>query len=100
MATAEAALLNTGEEYMRRVHEWKAQGTPLDPEFDVRLKLVEQQCVQLAWEAIDLIYRTAGTSASAKQGTFLGRIFRNLAVLRTHPVLQVETAMAANIKFG
>lgn len=101
VATAEAALLNTGAEYMRRVHEWKAQGTPLDQEFDVRLKLVEQQCVQLAWEAVDLIYRTAGTSASAKQGTYLGRIFRNLAVLRTHPVLQLETAstVAANIAF-
>ena len=50
----------------------------------------------------ELIYRTAGTSDAAKSGTMIGRIFRNLAVIGTHPALQLErTALnAARLRFG
>ncbi len=61
-----------------------------------RLTLIEQQAVRLAWEAVELIFRTAGTSASARQDAAIGRIFRNLAVINTHPALQLDrTAVTA-----
>ena len=50
----------------------------------------------------DLIYRTAGTSDSARQGTMIGRIFRNMAVVNTHPAHQAERTFiaAARTRFG
>jgi 3-hydroxy-9,10-secoandrosta-1,3,5(10)-triene-9,17-dione monooxygenase len=48
---------------------------------------VIQQCVELVWEAVDLMFRTAGSSAAKKDST-LARYFRNLAVIRTHITVQ------------
>lgn len=102
IVTAEAALIRAGEEYMQYAEEWKRNDIPFDSARSVRLTLIAQRCVQLAWEAIDLIYRTAGTTASGKQGMPIGRYLRNIAVMRTHPVLQREqTAIhAARGLFG
>jgi hypothetical protein len=51
---------------------------------------------------MDLIYRTVGTSHAAKDGQMIGRMFRNLAVMNTHPALQLDRAaiMAARVRFG
>ena len=96
IATAEAALVRAGEEFMAFAAEAAGGGEPFGEARDLRLTLIEQQCVRLAWEAMELIFRTAGASASAKQGAALGRIFRNMAVINTHPALQLDrTAMAA-----
>jgi len=48
------------------------------------------------------MFRTVGTSDSAKDGAMIGRIFRNMAVINTHPALQLErTAInAARTRFG
>jgi 3-hydroxy-9,10-secoandrosta-1,3,5(10)-triene-9,17-dione monooxygenase len=58
--------------------------------------------MRLAWEAVELIYRTVGTSDAAKHGAMIGRIFRNLAVINTHPALQLERSAlnAARTRFG
>ena len=96
IATAEAALVRAGEDFMAYAAEAAAGGEPFGEERELGLTLIEQQCVRLAWEAMELIYRTAGTSASAKQGAAIGRIFRNMAVINTHPALQLDrTAVAA-----
>ena len=96
IATAEAALVRAGEDFMAYAAEAAAGGAAFDEERELSLTLVEQQCVRLAWEAMELIYRTASTSASAKQGAAIGRIFRNMAVINTHPALQLHrTAVAA-----
>jgi 3-hydroxy-9,10-secoandrosta-1,3,5(10)-triene-9,17-dione monooxygenase len=90
ISTAEAALMRAGEEFM----DYAREG--FDEEKEHRLILIEQQAVRLAFEATELIFRTAGTSASAKSGAAIGRVFRNLAVINTHPALQLDrTAMAA-----
>ena len=101
VATAEAALVRAGEEYMDYASA-DARGVPFDDEKDQRLILIEQQCIRLAWEAVDLIYRTVGTSDAAKEGQPLGRIFRNMAVMNTHPALQLDRAAinAARTRFG
>ena len=96
IATAEAALVRAGEDFMAYAAEAAAGGEPFGEERELGLTLVEQQCVRLAWEAMELIFRTAGTSASAKAGAAIGRIFRNMAVINTHPALQLDrTAVAA-----
>ena len=96
IATAESALVRAGEEFMDYATEAASGGAAFDEERELRLTLIEQQCVRLAWEAMEVIFRTAGTSASAKQGAAIGRIFRNMAVINTHPALQLDrTAVAA-----
>ena len=66
ISAAEAALVRAGEEYMDYGREEAAGGAPFDEEKDLRLILIEQQCIRLAWEAAELIYRTVGTSDAAK----------------------------------
>jgi 3-hydroxy-9,10-secoandrosta-1,3,5(10)-triene-9,17-dione monooxygenase len=98
VSTAEAAFIRAGEEFMEYAREEAAGGAPFDVERDQRLTIIENKCIAMAWEAVDLIYKTAGTSASAKQGTMLGRLFRNMAVLNTHPALQLDRSSLAAAK--
>ena len=76
--TAEAALLQVGSQYVE---------LSSSPEDQRRFQRVTQECVELAWEAVDLMFRTAGTSATRKASP-LARYFRNLAVIRTHITVQ------------
>jgi 3-hydroxy-9,10-secoandrosta-1,3,5(10)-triene-9,17-dione monooxygenase len=76
-------------------------GAPFDDEKDLRLLLIEQQAIRLAWDGMELIYRTVGTSDAARDGATIGRIFRNMAVINTHPALQLDrTAINAAHAFG
>lgn len=102
IATAEAALLRAGEDYMDYAREDAAGGASFDDEKDQRLLLIEQHAIRLAWEAVELMFRTVGTSDSARDGAMIGRIFRNMAVINTHPALQHDrTAIgAARTRFG
>lgn len=99
--TAEAALLRMGADYM----EWACRAfqddVPFPDETERRLLMIEQQCVRLVWEAVELMFRTAG-SASAGKSSRLGRYFRNMAVIRTHITVQIDhTAInAGRLHFG
>jgi len=101
VSTAEAALIRAGEDYMDYARA-EAAGDPFSDEKDQRLILIELNCMRLAWEAVELIYRTVGTSDAAKDGAMIGRIFRNMAVINTHPALQLERSAlnAARTRFG
>jgi 3-hydroxy-9,10-secoandrosta-1,3,5(10)-triene-9,17-dione monooxygenase len=85
--TAEAALLQMAVDYTGRARRDAEEGVPFTDEDDRRFLQIEQQCVRLCWEAVDLMFQTSGTSAAAKTAP-LGRYFRNLAVIRTHITLQ------------
>jgi 3-hydroxy-9,10-secoandrosta-1,3,5(10)-triene-9,17-dione monooxygenase len=85
--TAEAALLQMAADYTVRARRDAEEGVPFTDEDDRRFLQIEQQCVRLCWEAVDLMFQTSGTSAAAKTAP-LGRYFRNLAVIRTHITLQ------------
>ncbi len=71
--------------------------TPRSARSSLRL----QQCVNLCWEAVDLLFTTSGTS-SGRVDSMLGRYYRDLAVMRTHIVLQhARTAVNFGaIRFG
>jgi len=102
ISTAEMALVRAGQEYMDYAAEDAAGGAPFDDERAYRVILVEDKCIAMAWQAMDMIYRTAGTSHAAKDGQIIGRLFRNLAVINTHPALQLDRAaiVAARIRYG
>jgi 3-hydroxy-9,10-secoandrosta-1,3,5(10)-triene-9,17-dione monooxygenase len=102
IVTAEAALVRAGEDYLAYTREEAAGGAPFDVAHEYQLTLVELHCIEMAWDAINIIYKTAGTSASVKEGQPIGRYLRNIAALRTHPILQMDrVAMkAAKLTFG
>lgn len=83
VATAEAAVLNVGAQYMEFARRDAAGGPPFDDRCDRHLLLIEQQAVELAWQATDLLFRTSGTSGGRADSP-LGRHFRDLAMIRTH----------------
>jgi len=99
--TAEAALLKMGADYMEHGRRSIEDGIAISDEDERRLLLIEQQCVRLAWDAVELMFRTAGTSSATKAAP-LGRYFRNLAVVRTHLTLQSDhtAGNAARLHFG
>jgi len=99
--TAEAALLQMASDYTVRARRDAEEGVPFTDEDDRRFLQIEQQCVRLCWEAVDLMLRTSGTSAVAKTSP-LGRYFRNLAVIRTHITLQHHhtAGNAGRLHFG
>ena len=99
--TAEAALLQMAADYMEHARLAREEGVPFSDEVERRLVLIEQQCVRMAWEAVELMFRTAG-SASAAKSSVLGRYFRSLAVIRTHITLQLTHTSGnyARLHFG
>jgi len=91
--TAEAALLKMTADYMDLARRHAESAAPLDDETERRLILIEQQVIRLAWDAVELMFRTSGTSAASKTSP-LGRALRNLAVIRTHVTLQTDHTAA------
>lgn len=99
--TAEAALLKYSEDYTRlceaRMHDESVLGDLDETALIARL----QQCVNMCWEAVDVLFTSSGTS-NGRVDSMLGRYFRDLAMMRTHVVLQ-HARTAANlgaIRFG
>lgn len=99
--TAEAALLQMASDYIECTRREAEEAIPFTEEQDRRFLQIEQQCVRLCWEAVDLMFRTSGTSAAAKTAP-LGRYFRNLAVIRTHITTQRDhtSVNSARLHFG
>jgi 3-hydroxy-9,10-secoandrosta-1,3,5(10)-triene-9,17-dione monooxygenase len=99
--TAEAALLKMTADYMNLTRQHAESRAPLDDETERRLILIEQQVIRLAWDAVELMFRTSGTSAASKSSP-LGRALRNLAVIRTHVTLQFDhtATNAGRLHFG
>lgn len=92
--TAEAALLHLGDEYPR-LGQRALAGTPVDLEEQRRYQAVVQNILELTWQAVDLIFTTAGSSV-ARRGSLIGRAYKNLAVIRTHITMQAHVT-AVNI---
>jgi 3-hydroxy-9,10-secoandrosta-1,3,5(10)-triene-9,17-dione monooxygenase len=93
--TARAALIQVAEQYME-VAQSIYDGHDADPHAERRMCMVQQQAIHLAWEAVDTMFRTAGTS-NAQKTSMLGRYWRNISVLRGHLAHQSDTSA---INFG
>jgi 3-hydroxy-9,10-secoandrosta-1,3,5(10)-triene-9,17-dione monooxygenase len=80
VATAEAALLHAGEQWMELCRRGVEEGPPFSREEDLRLNIIAREALTLAWDAMQgQVFRTAGTSL-AKSGQRLERIFRDMAI--------------------
>jgi 3-hydroxy-9,10-secoandrosta-1,3,5(10)-triene-9,17-dione monooxygenase len=87
--TAEAALRSVARIWTGHAERAAATGVPASDEDDRRLILIEQQVIELASKAMELIFRSSGSSASNK-GQRVERYFRDLNMVRTHVTLQFE----------
>jgi len=99
--TAEAALLKFSEDYTRLCASRMRDPALFSDEVQRGLILRLQQCVNMCWEAVDMLFATGGTT-SGRVDSMLGRYFRDLAMMRTHVVFQ-HARTAANfgaLRFG
>jgi 3-hydroxy-9,10-secoandrosta-1,3,5(10)-triene-9,17-dione monooxygenase len=87
--TAEAALWHVARSWTEQSEEAAATGVPVSDENERRLILVEQQVIELCSQAVELVFRTGGSSA-ARKGERIERYFRDLNMVRTHVTLQYE----------
>jgi 3-hydroxy-9,10-secoandrosta-1,3,5(10)-triene-9,17-dione monooxygenase len=87
--TAELALIAAAQRYLEKGRRWAEHGEPFTPRDDARLRDVMAQAGKLAWQAVDLMFTTAGTSA-ARRGSRLQRYFRDTAMFRTHIAAQYD----------
>jgi 3-hydroxy-9,10-secoandrosta-1,3,5(10)-triene-9,17-dione monooxygenase len=99
--TAHAAMIQVGEQYMDLCRSQASGGPPFGAEAERRLQMIEQQCIHLCFEAVDIMFRTAGTS-SAKSDAMLGRFWRNIGVIRGHLAHQSDSAALnyGRLRFG
>ena len=86
---AEAALLDGADRYMEQAARALEADVPVDDNSEEtrRLLQLEQRCIRLAGEAIDLLFRTGGTS-SGRPGHPIGTAMLAIAMMRTHMGLQ------------
>jgi 3-hydroxy-9,10-secoandrosta-1,3,5(10)-triene-9,17-dione monooxygenase len=86
---AEAALQRACRDYLDLCRREAEEGIPFGDREDRRLLLYLQQAVRLLADAVDVLFRTAGTSATRPEAR-LQRYFRDFAVVRTHVTMQYD----------
>jgi len=98
---AEAGLQRAAREYTELCRRDVEEDVPFDDVADRRLLLYQQRAVRCAVDAVDLVFRTAGTSA-ARPGERLQRYFRDMSTIRTHITMQYDRTAEnyARLHFG
>ncbi len=100
---AEAALLEGADRYLEQARGALESQRSVNEngEESRRLLLLEQQCIRLAGDAVDLLFRTSGTS-SAQVGSVLANAVLAMTVMRTHMGLQWDRTMenVARLRLG
>lgn len=90
VAMAEATLERVGRDYMLFCEREAETGEPFSDQLDRQLQLLEQYVTKLAADAIDIMFRTAGTSAT-RASSRLQRYYRDMAMVRTHRAAQFQS---------
>ncbi len=79
-ATAEAALIQCGEQWMELARRSVEDGIPFSRKEDLRLNIIAREALTLAWNVMQgQIFRTAG-SGTARNGQRMERIFRDMSM--------------------
>jgi 3-hydroxy-9,10-secoandrosta-1,3,5(10)-triene-9,17-dione monooxygenase len=86
---AEATVIRTADQYMEYSRRGVEGGEPFTSLEDTRLYAQLSMAFRQAWEATELLFRTAGTTA-AKDGQRMQRYFRDLAMARTQFAAQYD----------
>jgi len=90
---AEHLLIRGGGVYMEMCRRWAADGTLITVEQNLRLWAMLQQAGRMACDAVELLFKTAGTSVTRK-GSRMERYFRDVQMYRAHPSALFENFWA------
>ena len=99
--SAEAIIMQIGEQYMELARSWADGGEPFTREMDVRLYAMTQQAGQLAVRAVTEIF-AASSSSAAKRGQRMQRYYRDVSMYHGHISAQYLTTAGelARVHFG
>jgi 3-hydroxy-9,10-secoandrosta-1,3,5(10)-triene-9,17-dione monooxygenase len=99
--SAEAIILQIGEQYMELAQRWADGGEPFSREMDVRLYAMTQQAGRLAVRAVTELFAAASSSA-AKRGQRMQRYYRDVSMYHGHISAQYLTTAGelARVHFG
>ena len=95
---AESLYLAGVRQYTELGQRWVDTGREFTPEEDARLRAVVQQAAQLALDAVDLAFSTAGSSA-AKRGSALEKYYRDSAMYKTHIAAQWDVTYSSIARY-
>jgi 3-hydroxy-9,10-secoandrosta-1,3,5(10)-triene-9,17-dione monooxygenase len=87
--TARSALIGCCTDYMDYCRLDVEEGERFDVLKSQRIVMVEQQVCDLAGKAVEVLFRSGGSTA-ARDDHMLARHFRDMATLLTHTTLQFE----------
>ena len=86
---AEAVIIRAGQLYLEHCRRGLEDGETFSTENDARLFGMMTQGSELAWRAVQKLFRVSGTSA-AKNGTRTQRYYRDFSIAQTHIGQQIE----------
>jgi 3-hydroxy-9,10-secoandrosta-1,3,5(10)-triene-9,17-dione monooxygenase len=81
---AENLMIRGGEVYMEMCQRWASDGTLITVEQNLRLWAMLQQAGRMACDAVELLFKNAGTSV-ARKGSRMERYLRDAQMYRVHP---------------
>jgi 3-hydroxy-9,10-secoandrosta-1,3,5(10)-triene-9,17-dione monooxygenase len=87
---AEAILIRSGEMYSEYSRRFAEEGRPFSAEDDVRLWGQCQVAGRLAFDAVELLWRTADSSVVGRRGQRLQRYYRDVSMYRGHLAAQTD----------
>ena len=90
--TAEAALWHVARSWTEQSEQAAATGVPVTDENERRLILIEQQVIELCSQAVELVFRTGGSSAARE-----GRADRALLPRPQHGAHPRDAAVRAHV---
>lgn len=91
ISAAEDVLLRCSEYYMELCQAAVVDDTGFPAESLMRIQASTHHAVNLAWEAVELLFRTSGTSEGGRNGSRMQRYYRDISTARTNIGLQWET---------
>jgi len=92
--TAELAFFGAIARFADKCVGFAERGEPFTTADDGAIRDVMAQCGRLAWQAVDLMFASGGSSA-ARHGSRLERCFRDASMFRTHIAAQYEVVFAS-----
>ncbi|WP_067682858.1 acyl-CoA dehydrogenase family protein [Nocardia miyunensis] len=81
---AETLLVQTSERLMAACREATEDGAGFSATDIFQYNLTRQQAINLGWEAVDLMFRTSGTSEGGRNGSRMNRYTRDYLMGRTN----------------
>jgi len=93
----ESIIIHAAETYMERCRAGMEDGDVFTEEKDMRLFNGLQHAGRLVWEAMELLFRNAGSSAG-KRGSRIQRYYRDISMCRGHLAWQFEAIAETRAK--